>query len=418
MCSAVMQSFGNGKSVSIPLPPTWRYHLIKYGIKCSKFYCNINLFIEAFRELVIGFIKSVYLTFPFNTQKCPSCPYVVFTHLQQNNLPTSSNKKSYNIISWYKQSIIREPNINKYWAQVKVDREYLPPDDLIIDGTVLPRLANTFMYIKYFIRNTISVFVSLFGLLIGKWWYGYLYRESIFLNYIHCLKDEQLADHYYFSVANWYYEPLWAHETEARGKSVSLYSYSVNMHKRRRDEYKYPDTYGTKNMLWNNFIVWDKEQVEFWIRYRPKANFTIVGFICNTGMVYAPVSRTKKKTLSIFDVTPTRPSFYTSLGFGYPPYSEEMNISFLEDIISVFSDGNWEIFWKPKRIVGPHFISPAFIRKRMKLFGDDLIQVNPEIAAVSLIESSDAVISMPFTSPSVIAKNKDIVTDTMILQVI
>ena len=298
ICAAVYQYFGNGKPIRIALPPSWREHLVSNGIECSKFFCNVNLFFQSMNYFFRGIIKSIYLSFPFNTKKSPDCPYLVFTQLEQNNLPNLSNGKSFDIITWYKQSLIKDPRISKYWVQVKLKNKYKAPDDLITDRTVFPRLENPLMYINYFVRITISFFVSLFGLLMGKWWYGFLYHENILLNYLYCLKDEQLAIHYYFSNSSWYYEPLWAHEVEARGKSVSLFNYSVNMHKRRRNEYKYPDTYGTKNMLWNNFIVWDKEQVEFWIRYRPNASFIIVGYIYQTGIKFESKLDTNKNSIA------------------------------------------------------------------------------------------------------------------------
>ena len=85
-----------------------------------------------------------------------------------------------------------------------------------------------------------------------------------------------------------------------------------------------------------------------------------------------------------------------------------MNLSFLEDILEVFKDSSWEILWKAKRIVDSSFISNAFIRKRLNLIEEHIIIVEPNIAATSLMEVSDAVISMPFSTPSLIAKVKGI----------
>ena len=56
------------------------------------------------------------------------------------------------------------------------------------------------------------------------------------------------------------------------------------------------------------------------------------------------------------------------------------------------------------------YISNAFIRKRLNLVEEHVIIVEPNIASTSLAEASDAVISMPFSSPSVIAKIKGIST--------
>ena len=111
---------------------------------------------------------------------------------------------------------------------------------------------------------------------------------------------------------------------------------------------------------------------------------------------------------AFFDVMPTRPIFSASVGYVDSPYSEEMNLTFLEDIIRVFNHEKWEILWKEKRAVNSDFTSNAFIRKRLNLIGNHMIRVDPDVAARSLVEASDAVISMPFSTPSLIAKVKGI----------
>ena len=75
---------------------------------------------------------------------------------------------------------------------------------------------------------------------------------------------------------------------------------------------------------------------------------------------------------------------------------------------SFFDDEKWIILWKPKRIVLKTHVSETFKRKQLKLVDGNLIRVDPGIAASSLVEASDAVISMPFSSPAVIAKFKDV----------
>jgi len=134
-----------------------------------------------------------------------------------------------------------------------------------------------------------------------------------------------------------------------------------------------------------------------------------VGYVDLTGVSSKHDSVNGKKILSIFDVTPCRPITFTKLGLAIPNYySEELNIKFIQDIKELFSDEKWIILWKPKRFVGISFISEAFKRKQSKLINGNLIKVSPGIAASYLVESSDAVISMPFSSPTVVAKFKDV----------
>ena len=398
ICSAVMQSIGSGKRLAIPLPSTWRKYLADNGVPFSASNCKVLLFLSSLRQIAVGFVKSLILLSPFKKPRYPGCPYVVFKDLNQQNLPIPGGKKSYDLISWYKESTIRKPSIGKIWAQAKVGKEYVAPDDLVVAQSMFPKLDHLSGYVRFFFRNTFALFVAVFGVFMGKWWYGFLYRESVFYNYLCSLTTDQLADDYFFSQSSSYYKPLWAHEVERRGKSTSLYSYSINM----------GNTYGYKNMLWNHIIVWDKQQEVFFKQNCPRAVFTRVEFVNNGGLAYNHFQKKDNKILSVFDVTPTRPTLHTSLGYTLAPYSEEMNLSFLEDILEVFKDSSWEILWKAKRIVDSNFISNSFIRKRLNLVEEHIIIVEPNIAATSLVEVSDAAVSMPFSTPSLFAKVKGI----------
>jgi polysaccharide biosynthesis PFTS motif protein len=408
ICSAVMQSTGGDKPLSIPLPSAWRKHLNDNGISCSDFNSRVLLFFSALRQIMVGFAKSLILLSPFNKPKSPDCPYVVFPDLLQSYLPASKNEKSYDLISWYKDSKIRKTNIGKIWAQAKVAKDYKAPQDLIVTPSLFPKLASFAGYARYFYRNICALFVAIFGVLTGKWWYGYMYHENIYFNYFRSLKTDQLADHYFFGTATWFYKPLWAHEAERKGLTLSLYCWSINMDKTWYDEHKEPDTYGCKTITWNHFIVWDKQQEDFFKRYRPQASYTRVGYVNHTGSAFNHTQQKGIKLLSVFDITPMRPILYTSHGFAIAPYSEEMILGFLEDIIKVCNDETWQILWKPKRVVGSSFISNAFQQKRKNLIENHMISLKPTIAAVSLVEASDAVITLPFSSPSLIAKVKGI----------
>ena len=162
-------------------------------------------------------------------------------------------------------------------------------------------------------------------------------------------------------------------------------------------------------MKWKRTIVWDQQQEDHLKQYCPNSEYIKVGYVDITGISSTPFTSKGRKVLSIFDVTPSRPVLYSSLGYADSPYySEELNIKFLQDIKEIFCNDNWLIFWKPKRNVGSEFISETFKRKQLKIADGNLIRVDPGISASFLVESSDAVISMPFSSPSLIAKFKNI----------
>jgi polysaccharide biosynthesis PFTS motif protein len=202
---------------------------------------------------------------------------------------------------------------------------------------------------------------------------------------------------------------LWTYEVEKSKKIINQLYYSTNNENFASNDYESIISPGFQIMKWKRFIVWDQQQEDHLKQYCSNSEFIKVGYVDITGETIKNYSVNGKKILSVFDVTPLRPITFTKLGFASPRYySEDLNLKFLQDIKELFVDDNWIILWKPKRNVGTNFTSNAFKRKQSKLINGNLIKVNHSIAASSLVENSDAVISMPFSSPTVIAKFKDV----------
>ena len=133
----------------------------------------------------------------------------------------------------------------------------------------------------------------------------------------------------------------------------------------------------------------------------------ILLIIINGCTGYEPIFDTSglQFKIAVFDVTPTRPVFYTSLGWAIAPYwSEKLTMRFFNDIGEIVDPNKVNLFWKQKRIVNYMFIDKGFIRKRDLIINKYFTAVHPDISAKRLIDESDAVISMPFTSPSIIGK--------------
>ena len=267
--------------------------------------------------------------------------------------------------------------------------------------------------LKFFLKVIGSLIITILGIIRGKWWYGYLFTESINLHYFNALKCDNYAAEYFFNNSCWYYKPLWTYEVEKKGSLVYLYYYSTNIEdfQFNSNNYKEKETYGLRIMQWNRFIVWDQQQEDYLKQYCPNATYIKVDFIDFTGIEYKSFSSNRKKIISVFDVTPIRSTYCNKLGCAIPVYySEKLNLKFLSTIINVFNDDDWEILWKRKRIVSNAFVSKGFNIKQNKIVAGSLITIDPNVAARSLIKNSDAVISMPFTSVSLIAKELSVPT--------
>jgi len=402
---AVMQAIGNNNKLKYPIPKTWVKHISDNGVPSSFFISRIFLLLSSIKKIIYGFANFCILLSQRMNPVNPGCPYVVFLGLRQNNLPSSKHVKSYDIISWYNESIIKKPHIKKIWVQTKVKEDYSVPTDILLSRFIFPRLDNFKRYLQFFCNCISALIVSIFGVLRGKWWYGFLFPEAVNLHYVHALNQKSLAEGYYFSNSNWYYKPLWTYEAEKKGSTVSLYYYSTNMENFLYDEHKKKESHGLKIMTWNHFIVWDQQQENYLKKFCPYAAYIQIGYVDFSGIKFISKSKLKVQRLAVFDITPTRPTYYTMLGFAISPYySEKLNLTFLHDIIEVFNSDNWEILWKRKRNVDKKFISETFNQKQLNIVRNKINIIDPNIAARSLVESSDAVISIPFTSTAILGK--------------
>lgn len=64
------------------------------------------------------------------------------------------------------------------------------------------------------------------------------------------------------------------------------------------------------------------------------------------------------------------------------------------------------MLWKQKRKVNKRFVSRTYFSKRGLITKKHFIEINPDISARKLIEESDAVLSIPFTSTALIGMEK------------
>ena len=401
-----MQSKGSGEPASIPLPKSWLDSLESNGVHINRLGSKISLYKYSLFCFCKGIYKVLLLLFQRKLQAQNDKPYAVFPDLSLNNLPVSGQNKSYDIISWYKQSKIKNPDIQEIWAQVREAKTHQIPPDIIVCRNIFPRFTKWSYYFKYFYKLFKAFIVACLNMIYGKWWYGLLFDESAYFHYVSVINDQDVAREYLFHHSCCIYKPLWTFEAEAKGSRVSLYFYSTNSEGFKYGEHALNSDYAFKLMKWNRIIVWDEQQRDHLKQYCPNAEYQIVGPIYFSDS-NATINNYDSETLiSIFNVTPNRPTRYTSLGYAKSPYfSPELTFNYFSDIALLKTINNATILWKKKRTVERTFINKGFSINLSKFHQEKkIIPVDPEISARSLIEKCDIVISMPFTSTAIIGK--------------
>jgi len=399
-----MRGIGSKKPTSFPLPKSWINSMESSGVNVNHWGSKIALYKFSVFCLFKGLAKTIFMLLQYKLPTHTGKPYVAFLNLTLNNLPTPGQKKSYDIISWYKQSKIKKPEVKEIWAQARNHETSEVSPDIVVCRIVFPRFSKATYFLKYFYKSFISFILAFTGMVCGKWWYGLLYEESAVFNYVSVLNEQDLAREYLFHNSNPFHKPLWSLEVEMKGSDVTLYYYSTNIDNTLFNGFQRVNN-SYKIMRWKHFIVWDSQQKDFIKQFCPDAIYQIVGPI--------DISDNGKKIhnfgsgfkIAIFDVTPTRPVTYTSLGCAIVPYySEKLSLQYFINIGTIFNDNKIDLLWKQKRIVGRDFISNGFLKKRDHIINQFFEAIDSEVSARRLINECDAIISMPFTSTSIIGK--------------
>jgi polysaccharide biosynthesis PFTS motif protein len=409
--SALLLAVGKkDEYITLPIPKEWREILKKHGFKISNYRSAIlwNGYVISVMLLGIARIVKISLSVFESKNKTNVFPsqYAYFDGLNRDNLPYEINdRKSHDIISWYLQWTERRSDI-KVVCHGVIDVLPLIINDtkIISQSTILPDLTKRRILFKYAIWGVIAIFISTLDFLRGRWWHAIILIEAAIAKQAQLLSKDSVASQYLFNNSNWIYRPLWTYEVEAKGSDISFYFYSTNCEAFKNVD-GYPQIgYGWRAMNWPRYMVWDEYQADFVRRaVGVKSNINIVGPIWfQSSKVELPI--VTKAAVAVFDVTPHRASIYCSLGLENEFYTPNVAIPFIEHVNIVTKKLDLLMLWKIKRNIGSR-VHPKYQRyKELIAALEHVTMVEPDISPMSVIESSIVVISMPFTSTAIIAR--------------
>lgn len=398
------------KKLGYSFPPEWLAIIRKFGFKVSGFWSAVYWNVFLFKMIAYGVVKFILILGEsvglFFRDKLKYGRYVFFCDIGQNNHPVSKkDSTSYDIITWYWQRFGNYKNLERVGQSAKGT----------VSGTVngiqiekfqsaLPPLENLYLLVKFmawFIIALTLVFIDVFR---GRWWHPLMFAESILASKARLIKRESLAIEYLFHNSGWLYRPLWTYEAKKRGSEISLYFYSTNI-----ETFKRPEGYVLQANNWNliswpHYMVWDKYQASFIEKFKePGANISIVGpiwFQCGS-TVLPPLP---KRSVAVFDVQPMRDALYETLGLDFEYYTPLVCNQFMLDILEALKKNDGTLVHKRKRKLGK-LIHYKYRNLLTKLEAHScFIGIDADIPAQKVIENCSAVISMPFTSTALLAK--------------
>jgi len=409
----ILYSVGNSDSdISFPFPFEWRKVLIRHGFRVRKFnsYIKWNVFvILKFITAILSFALKIFRDFKQIVKKGNLLKgrYVYFDTLSRRNFPlTSSKGPTENIFTWYLQWSGKTPNLNSLCHDVKGIKDGVIENIQVMPiPSALPSLTKMTELLRLLLWGLLTIFFSLIDLIRGHWWNALFFGESFKAKVFSVVDHNELAKDYLFHNSGWIYRPLWTYEAEKRGSRILFYFYSTNVEGFKFDGSYLPAYLGWKTSTWNNYLVWDTDQQDFINRsVAKKVNTFVVGPIrFESDEEDLPVL--PYNYIAVFDVQPVRDAFYNTLGITFDYYIPRNCNQFLNDIHELLENKETTMILKKKRNIGK-LIHPQyqnFLEQLEKK--SNLISINPNISAYSVIEKCKAVISMPFTSTALIAKS-------------
>jgi polysaccharide biosynthesis PFTS motif protein len=414
--SSLLYASGNKNCrILFPLTKKWIMKLEREGFAVNNFGCSILwqiylwiMFFYGVTEIFKVIIKSVIskIISIEHSRITPTCKYTYFSDLTEGNLPNlDGNTKRYGIVSWY-------INWNGKHAGIKSIRhsvfgiESFKLGKILVDfqDSPIPNFSKWYSIIKYTMWACAAILIALFDLTRGRWWHAFILNQAALSGKARLVPRKNLACEYMFHNSSWFCRPLWTYDVASSGSEVTLYFYSTNCEHFLTSKKYGPIFFGYQSMTWRKYLVWDIYQKDFIQRaVGSDVRIEIVGPIdFNAGLTSLP--KVDKPLVAVFDMTAYRSSRYCLLvpenDFHTPTFVNK----FLEDIHNSLSKFTLLMAYKPKRDIGKR--SHPLYRKMVNSIDqfNNVIKVDPRTSASYLIESSCAVISSPYTSTAIIAK--------------
>ena len=412
MNRALLYALGKpGSPVVYYLPPEWRRIIRTQGFKVASVRTALrwNAFVGMMLaygalKIVKIFLNGILASRNRSRQQLGS--YVYFDGLTIGILPQPGRDgRSHDIITWYMQWVGRDADIDTLCHGVMgAEPRAVNGTPVIPVSSSIPPLTHFGSLARFIAWGIGASLIATWDFLRGRWWHALLLNQAALAAQARMQNPERLAKDYLFHNSGWIYRPLWTYEAEKRGARIIFYFYSTNCESFKRPEGYPPLFYGYQAMNWPHYLVWDEYQADLVRRaVGETANIIVVGpiwFHCSA----EEIPTLPPKAVAVFDVQPMREAFYKTLGTDFYYYTHKTCNQFLLDIHVALEDFGGVLCLKRKREIGrlAHPKYRHFVKKLDNL--DNIIIIKPDTSALRFIEGCMAVISMPFTSTALIAR--------------
>ncbi len=387
--------FQTGSRISHPLPEEWINILKKNDVKVSIF----SNFLFHFYKLKVV-IKSFFILFScldFSKKKFKTN----FKYLSNPSSNVFKNiDKSNNLVLWLK-NYFNDGEVNFYHDNVRLRNTNIFKHNFVYKKLIA--LSNIYLFPKLISEYFIIFFKILYTNTIL-----FLLLDEIVKLKIISKKKNNFPKKILFDHSESVFKPLWTYYFESKNIKNIVYFYSTNnvpivYEKDKIENIQHFISHGWELMNWKNYFVWDDYQKVFFSNFfkLKESYFETVGPIPFGGNSFQLIN--KKKIISVFDVSPFSNIILKKLCLPEQYYNFENIKKFYEAIIK--SNCDYHMVFKIKRLSKLTDLNYLKYIKSLKKEGFD---IHDDICPFSLIKSSSKVISLPFSSPSIIAKHYNI----------
>ena len=397
---SIFISFFLFKTVILFLPLNYLY-VFKQKFRISLFFSSFFFYCHVFSKIISSII--IFLKFLFNKKfkfKDNSMYLFGFPTMATNFDPVGNN-----FMNWILMN--KDSDIKSIYYNSTVKTSEITHKNINIIPTTNDALfirLNSKQYIHFTIWFIIAATYSLFNFLFCKWWHLYLLPETLKFKYLLILNKSHLPKKIYFTLGNLVYRPMWSYALEYLGKDVILINYgpSISGVNYKKKLIHYP---GFLTQTWNNryeysfeYINYLKQKLLFKFKYKLHANIFWLDYEKEINI------KSKMKKVTVFDSTPFSLDHQLSRLYFNQLGDENFAIKFIKDIAELAESLNIFLIIKQKKFTDNQISLKYRSYLNMLESHKNILRIE-NISATRLIYKSDAIITYPFTSAAIIAKN-------------
>lgn len=370
---------------------------IKLNFQLSIIIFYIYTFTQLFKSLAVIF-KLIF----FHSKKLSSNSSILFGFPSQ---AINYKKKYFNFIKWFSINLNNQNNLvyvtSDFYGFNNSNKQMNINHIKAKDVFVRLSLKNYVIFLSW---SFLALFSSILSFCFLRWWHLFLLPETIKLKYFSLINSEYVPDKFFFTLGNLVYRPMWTYYLNIISKEVIFINYGpsisgINFNKKI---IHYP---GFKIQTWSNRYEYSKEYVDYLknnLNYLFKYKiFKDIDWMDSDSKINL---KFQKNVVAVFDSTP-----FDRLEQAYRLYfnhlgNEDFCINFIKDVIEVSADLDLILIIKAKKIKDPA-ISKKYMNYLKNLKNKQNIYIIDSISPKHLFKISDKVISFPFTSTGILAKN-------------